>query len=61
MMGEVIGMAAAVCKNHGTLPNKVYDTYLTELKDLMTKGTGKSGIQNNQKYNEGGTLMKISK
>ncbi|MEI6139566.1 MAG: FAD-dependent oxidoreductase [Mariniphaga sp.] len=58
MMGEVVGMAASVCKNHGVLPRKVYESYLPELKDLMSKGTGRSDIPNIQKYNLGGTLLK---
>ena len=58
MMGEVVGMAASVCKNHGVLPRKVYESYLPELKDLMSKGTGRSDIPDVQKYNLGGTLMK---
>jgi len=60
MMGEVVGMAAAVCKNHGVLPRKVYESYLLELQSLMAKGTGKLDIPNTQNYNEGGTLMKQS-
>lgn len=60
MMGEVVGMAAAVCKNHGVLPRKVYESYLSELQILMAKGTGKLDIPNTQNYNEGGTLMKQS-
>ena len=60
MMGEVVGMAAAVCKNHGVLPRKVYESYLLELQSLMAKGTGKLDIPNTQNYNEGGTLMKKS-
>jgi hypothetical protein len=51
-------MAASVCKNHGVLPRKVYESYLPELKDLMSKGTGRSDIPDVQKYNLGGTLMK---
>ncbi len=38
MMGEVVGMAAAVCKNHDCLPRDVYESYLDELKALMEKG-----------------------
>lgn len=61
MMGEVVGMAAAVCKNHGVLPRKVYETYLSDLQDLMAKGTGRSDLPNQQNYNEGGTLLRITK
>ena len=44
MMGEVVGMAASICKNHSALPRDVYESYLPELKDLMAKGTGKRGF-----------------
>jgi len=38
MMGEVVGMAASICKKHGSMPRQVYLEYLDELKDLMKKG-----------------------
>ncbi|MBQ7813808.1 MAG: FAD-dependent oxidoreductase, partial [Thermoguttaceae bacterium] len=38
MMGEVVGMAASICKNHKCLPRDVYSDYLDELKALMTEG-----------------------
>ncbi|MBP5639431.1 MAG: FAD-dependent oxidoreductase, partial [Victivallales bacterium] len=38
MLGEVIGMAAAVCRRHDCLPKAVYSEYLDELKALMTAG-----------------------
>lgn len=38
MMGEVVGMAASICKNHDCLPRDVYESYLDELKALMEKG-----------------------
>jgi len=41
MMGEVVGMAAAVCKKHSSDPRDVYAKYLDELKELMTRGVGK--------------------
>ncbi len=42
MMGEVVGMAAALCKKHKTTPRGVYAEYLDELKALMTAGIGKT-------------------
>lgn len=42
MMGEVIGMAAALCNEHGTTPRGVYESHLAELKALMRRGVGKS-------------------
>jgi len=41
MMGEVVGMAAAVCKQHDGTPRHVYTNYLDELKELMRRGTGR--------------------
>jgi hypothetical protein len=41
MMGEVVGMAAAICKDYNTTPRGVYTDFLSQLKALMAKGTGK--------------------
>jgi len=38
MMGEVVGMAASLCKKHGSLPRGVYEKHLDELKALMEEG-----------------------
>ncbi len=38
MMGEVVGMAASVCKNNNSLPRDVYEDHLGVLKKLMTEG-----------------------
>jgi len=51
MMGEVVGMAAAVCKNHGCNPRDVYTAHLGELKELMTKGVGDCKRHSRQDYN----------
>jgi len=40
MMGEVVGMAASVCKKNNTLPGGVYEEYFSELQKLMEKGIG---------------------
>lgn len=56
MMGEVVGMATAICKKHGITPREVYRYHLPELKSLMKEGVGKQGLPNNQRYNEGSTL-----
>ena len=40
MMGEVIGMAASVCKNNHTLPRGVFENYFSELQKLMEVGIG---------------------
>lgn len=44
MMGEVVGMAAALCDRHEVLPRDIYTTHLNELKSLMEKGIGKRGF-----------------
>ena len=40
-MGEIVGMAASLCKKHETSPRGVYQQYLDELKQLMLRGAGK--------------------
>jgi hypothetical protein len=42
MMGEIVSMAASLCKQHNTDPRGVYEKYLEELKKLMEKGVGKA-------------------
>jgi hypothetical protein len=39
--GEIIGMAASLCKQHDTDPRGVYENHLAELQDLMSRGIGK--------------------
>ena len=41
MMGEVVGMAASICKKHDATPRGVYRQHLDELKALMKRGVGK--------------------
>lgn len=59
MMGEVVGMAASLCKRHGVEPRDIYRYHLPELKSLMEKGVAVPGLPNNQNYNEGGRLSRI--
>jgi hypothetical protein len=40
-MGEIVGMAAAICKQHGLDPRGVYPDYLEALQALMTAGVGR--------------------
>jgi len=42
MMGEVVGMAASICKKHNSTPRGVYNDHLDELKELWVKGVGKT-------------------
>jgi len=43
-MGEVVGMAAALCKKHGCPPREVYEKHLDELKAMMKRGVGKADL-----------------
>lgn len=58
MMGEVVGMAASLCRRYDINPRHVYWYHLNDLKKLMQKGVGKKGLPNNQRYNQGGLLSK---
>ena len=44
-MGELVGMAASLCKQHDCNPRAVYQQHLDELKQLMTRGVGKQASQ----------------
>lgn len=44
MMGEVVGMAASLCKKYNTDPRGVYEKYLSDLKNLMETGIGNAGF-----------------
>ncbi len=59
MMGEVVGMAASICRTHGVTPRGVYLRHLPELKSLMKAGVAKEGFPDNQRYNEGGMLKEL--
>jgi len=56
MMGEVVGMAASLCKKYKETPRGIYQHHLSDLKSLLEEGIGQKGLPNNQRYNEGGTL-----
>lgn len=53
MMGEVVGMAAAVCRANRAYPRQVYTHFLPQLQALMVRGVGDASLPNNQTYNEG--------
>jgi len=59
MMGEVIGMAAAVCKEKKTTPRGLYQNYFSALELKMLDGVGNPKLPRIQNYNLGGTLMDI--
>ncbi len=58
MMGEVLGMAASICKEEKILPRGVYENHFSKMEKLMAEGVGNPELQNTQKYNLGGTLHK---
>ena len=41
MMGEIVGMAASICREHDCLPRDVYEAHLGELFALMQRGVGR--------------------
>ena len=41
MMGEVVGMAAALCKQFDCTPRDIYSKHLEALKKLLTRGAGR--------------------
>jgi hypothetical protein len=43
MMGEIVGMAASLCKRFGCRPRDIYAEHLDALVALMNRGAGKSG------------------
>jgi hypothetical protein len=45
MMGEVLGMAAAICVQRETTPRGVYEQYLDELKAMMQQGVGRGLVE----------------
>jgi len=63
MMGEVVGMAASLCKKYNTNPRGVYQNYLSELKELAKRVVGrlaasddeafKKALENGRLANEG--------
>ncbi len=40
--GEIIGMAASLCKKHDADPRAIYEKHLKELQELMSRGVGKA-------------------
>lgn len=50
MMGEVVGMAASICKKNQSLPRSVYESYFDELVALMKEGVGQKGLPNDQDF-----------
>lgn len=61
MMGEVLGMAASICKTQKATPRELYQNHFADLEKLMLKGVGNPNLTNKQTYNLGGTLMENKK
>jgi len=59
MMGEVLGMAASICKKENTTPRGLYQKHFDQLEALMVKGVGNPNLPYKQAYNNGGTLMEV--
>jgi len=57
MIGEVVGMAASVCKAHRCSPRAVYENHFDELKALMSRGVGNGKPQPPQDYYPGRPLI----
>lgn len=45
MMGEIVGMAASICKQHNCSPREVYELHLDELKGMLRRGAGKQSTK----------------
>ena len=52
MMGEVVGLAANVCREKGILPRDIYTTYFQDLVNLMKKGAGRTDVPYTQFYHQ---------
>lgn len=50
MMGEVVGMAATICRRRRCLPRDVYYTHLETLKQMMRRGVGRTDVPYTQVY-----------
>ena len=61
MMGEVLGMAAAICKEEKTTPRGLYQNHFPKLEAMMIEGVGDATLPKIQDYNLGGTLMEAVK
>ena len=44
-MGEIVGMAASLCKKNSCNPREIYDRHLDQLRTLMARGAGKLPVQ----------------
>lgn len=61
MMGETVGMAAALCRENACSPREVYQHHLSQLKALMQEGVGKHEELNDQTFNRANRLLDTPK
>ena len=61
MMGETVGMAAALCRENACSPREVYQYHLSQLKALMQEGIGKHEDLNDQTFNRANRLLDTPK
>ena len=61
MMGEVVGMAAYLCRKHDCMPREVYQMHLPELKVMMQEGIGKKEGLNDQTFNRTNRHLTVPK
>ena len=59
VMGEIVGMAASLCREHDCTPREVYADHLDELKSLMKRGAGREALRE-QPASLGGPLESAS-
>ena len=50
MMGEVVGLAASICQKEGLLPRGIYEKAFDKLRELMSKGAGRTDVPYLQVY-----------
>jgi hypothetical protein len=50
MMGEVVGMAATICRRRKCMPRDVYYSHLEPLKQMMRRGVGRTDVPYTQIY-----------
>lgn len=57
MAGEVVGMAASICRKHDASPRQLYWYWLPELQEMMRKGAAVEGdLPDTQNFNQVGPL-----
>ncbi len=59
MMGEVVGMAASLCRKHSASPRDIYRHHLPELKAMMKAGAGRNAsvLPDNQNFNQANGVL----